>query len=263
MFFGCRKTNPKVRFWGVRIGARPIWPSLLGKTLIFRKKLQFFWERKKIFLCSRAEKEKSPLVCSVCSRLTFQHFSSLFFPRVGEKRKVGSDLSISPLKDFFIACAPFPATEARHRHFVQDTVSQIFGKLLAFSRTRLRIPPHKRGRAGGEKSILFLHSTRSFCHICGKRRRGENYPPFFDLSIFFLGPPTPPFRHITAGKSNAPYVIMWTLYRRTTGRLIILSAATRRVPENFFAYFLLLFFCESQGRRRKRTSHSQKKKKKP
>ncbi len=185
MFFGCRKTNAMVRFWGVRIGARPIWPSLLGKTLIFRKKLQFFLERKKNLSLLPGREREILSVSSVCSRLTFQHFSSLFFPRVGEKRKVGSDLSISPLKDFFIACAPFPATEARQGHFVQDTVSQIFGKLLAFSRTRLRIPPHKRGRAGGEKSILFLHSTRSFCHSYGKRRRWRKLPPFFRPLHFF------------------------------------------------------------------------------
>ena len=107
-----------------------------------------------------------------------------------------------------------------------------------------------------------MHSTRSFCHICGKRRRGENCPPFSDLSIFFFGPPTPPFPHVTAGKKQRPTRDhVDALGRR--GRLIILSAATRRVPENFFSpIFLLLFFCESQGRRRKRTSHSQKKEEK-
>ncbi len=227
-----------VRFWGARIGARPIWPSLLGKTLIFRKKLQFFWERKKtLSLLPGREREIPSCLLGVFPTDISTFLFPFFFHEWGRRGKYRERSVNFPLERFFLLPALLSRLPRHGRgHFVKDTVSQIFGKLLAFSRTRLRIPPCKRGRAGGEKSILFLHSTRSFCHIYGKRRRGENYPPFFDLSIFFVGPLTPPFPHITAGKSNAPYV-MWTLYRRTTGRLIILSAATRRVPENFFAYF--------------------------
>ncbi len=241
MFFGCRKTNPKVRFWGVRIGARPIWPSLLGKTLIFRKKLQFFWERKKnLSLLPGREREIPSCLFGVFPTDISTFLFPLFSTSGGEKESRERSVNF-PLERFFYCLRSFPSYRStaeafRKRHGfanIRETFS-IFANTTSNSALKTR-------RGGRGKSLLFLHSTRSFCHVYGKRRRGENYPPFFDLSIFFLGPPTPPFPHITAGKSNAPYVIMWTLYRRTTGRLIILSAATRRVPENFFAYFFSFF----------------------